>query len=297
MTSDDGHHLYERRRLRRRIGFWRLIAIAAVVISVALYFWDSTPSGNFVARYSVIGAILDDPERDAFLRSIGEDDSIEALVLRINSPGGSVTGSEALFEAVRSVAEEKPVVAVLGEVAASGGYIAALAADHIVARGGTITGSIGVIAEYPNVAELLDTVGIAFNRVASSPLKAEPSPLREPSQAALEAQEAIIDDAYTWFLDLVMTRRNLSAERARDLGDGRIYSGRQAIAEGLIDGIGAEPAARAWLDEARGISPELELRDVEPEEPFSVFAMIDGVNLRTVLGQLFQGPRLMAIMR
>jgi protease-4 len=297
MTSDDGHHLYERRRLRRRIGFWRLIAIAAVVLSTALFFWDSTPGGSYVARYSIVGAILDDPERDDFLRSLAEDDEVEALVLRINSPGGSVTGSEALFEAVRSVADRKPVVAVLGEVAASGGYIAALAADHIIARGGTITGSIGVIAEYPNIEELLSTVGIAFNRVASSPLKAEPSPLRAPSEAALEAQEAVIDDAYQWFLDLVATRRDLTAERARDLGDGRIYSGRQAVAEGLIDDIGAEPAALTWLQEVRGLSPDLALRDVEPEEPFSVLGMVDGVNMQVLLSRLFQGPRLMAVMR
>jgi protease-4 len=154
-----------------------------------------------------------------------------------------------------------------------------------------------VIAEFPNVEELLDTVGIAFSRVASSPLKAEPSPLREPSEAALEAQEAVVDDAYRWFLGLVADRRRFSEERARDLGDGRIYSGRQAVAAGLIDEIGAEPAALAWLEEAHGLARDMDLRDVEPQEPFSLFDSIGGVRIEALIGRLLQGPRLMAIMR
>lgn len=296
MSMDDGHHLYERRRLRRRVGFWRLVAILAVVGAASVLLWQSVPRGTHVARHAVEGMILDDPDRDALLRAIADDPDAVALILRIDSPGGSVTGSEALYEAVRAVAARKPVVAVMGEVAASGGYIAALAADHVVARGNTITGSIGVIAEFPNVEELLDTLGIAFSRVASAPLKAEPSPLREPSAAALVAQQALVDDAYGWFVDLVAERRGLSPERARSLGDGRVYSGRQALAVDLIDAIGAEPEALAWLAGEHGIDPDLPVRDVElRDETLGWLGLLDGARLHTLLGRLTGGLRLMAV--
>lgn len=297
MTGDDGHHLYERRRLRRRIGFWRLVAIAAVAISATALFWNTTPRGNFIARHEISGAIFDDPRRDAFLRELAQDNRARALILRINSPGGSVTGSEALFEALRTVAERKPVVAVLGEVAASGGYIAALAADFVVARGSTITGSIGVIAEFPNIEGLLDTIGIDFARVASGPLKAEPSPLRRPSEEVLEAQEAVVADAFDWFIDLVARRRDLEPEQALAVGDGRIFSGRQALAAGLIDALGGEPEARAWLTETHGLSETLPVRTVAPRRRTGLTGLIDTLSLDALVGRLIGPPRLMAIMR
>jgi protease-4 len=297
MTQDDGHHLYERRRLRRRIGFWRLIALLAVVGAAATYAWNAVPSGAHVARFAVVGPIFEDPRRDAFLRELAEDEDTRALVLRVDSPGGSVAGSESLFEAVRTVAERKPVVAVMGEVAASGGYIAALAADHIIARGGTITGSIGVIAQFPNVEELLDTIGVGFARVASGELKAEPSPLSAPSDRVLEVQEEVVDDAYRWFIDLVASRRGLDTARAETLGDGRIYTGRQAASEGLIDGIGGEPEARDWLAETRDIPRALEMRDVAPPEPFEIPGLLGTARLEALVERLLSGPRLMAILR
>lgn len=296
MTTDDGHHLYERRRLRRRVGFWRLMALLAVLIAVGGYLWQAVPRGAYIARHSVIGAIFDDPERDALLRRIAEDRRAEALILRIDSPGGTVAGSEALFEAVRTVAGNKPVVAVMGEVAASGGYIAALAADRIVARGNTITGSIGVIAEFANFEDLLDMVGVDFSRVASAPLKAEPSPLRAPSEAALAAQADLISDSYQWFLGLVAERRALDEDEARRVGDGRLFSGRQAVAAGLIDAIGSETEALAWLREEHGISARLPVRDVRVRTmQRGLVDLLLGDGTRARLDRWLHGPRLMAI--
>jgi protease-4 len=295
VATDD---LIERRRLRRRVTLWRLVAIAALVAAAAAFAWRAAPFGDHVARHTVAGVIFEDPARDDLIRAIAEDDSARALVLRIDSPGGSVAGSESLYAAIRAVAERKPVVAVMGEVAASGGYIAALAADRIVARGGTVTGSIGVVAEFPNIQGLLDDLGVGVDRVASAPLKAEPSPLREPSEAALAAQAAVVDDAYAWFLDLVAERRDMTPERAREVGDGRVFSGRQALAVGLVDQIGGETEALDWLTLAHGLPAGLRVRDREVGlEPETLLDLVGGAALGEALAGWGAGPRPMAIMR
>jgi protease-4 len=297
MSMDDGHHLYERRRLRRRIGFWRLVALLAVVGAAAAFAWQAAPDPTRIARVDITGTIFDDAERDAMLARAARDERIAAVIVRIDSPGGTVAGSEALYAALREVAERKPLVAVIGEVAASGGYIAALAADRIVARGNSITGSIGVIAEFPNIERLLDTLGIGFSRVASAPLKAEPSPFRAPSPDVLAAQQAVIADAYDWFVGLVAERRRLTDARARELGDGRIYSGRQALAASLIDEIGGEDAALAWLRQARGIDPDIPVRDLRPaDDTLERFGLPDLARLEATLTRLLSGPRPMAMM-
>jgi protease-4 len=294
----DARGILERRRLRRRVAFWRLLALALAVVAVGVAVGPDFARGPYVARHDVAGVIMGDAAREDMLRAIAEDDDVLALVLRIDSPGGTVAGSESLYLALREVAEAKPVVAVMGEVAASGGYIAALAADRILARGATITGSIGVVAEYPDVSELLDTLGVAFSRVASAPLKAEPSPLRTPSDEALEAQAAIVEDAYDWFLGLVAERRGLDGDALRSVGDGRVFSGRQAVENGLVDALGGEAEALDWLVEARGVDADAPVRDVAPEA--EGLGLIDRVLGRDALAALkgwARSPRLMAVLR
>ena len=294
----EARHILERRRLRRRLGFWRLAAVVALLAAVGAVSWRLAPTGDHVARVSVFGTIVDDPDRDAMIRDLARDASVQAVILRIDSPGGTVAGSEALYEALRELATFKPVAAVMGEVAASGGYAIALAADRIVARGSTLTGSIGVVAEYPNIERLLETVGVGISRVASAPLKAEPSPFRAPDEAVLAAQRALIADAYAWFLGLVTERRGLDETAARQAGDGRVFSGRQALALGLVDALGGEPEARAWLAEARGVPVSLPVRDVEPERDAPWFAaLLDVAAGRGALMDWAQGPRLLAVMR
>lgn len=286
--SDTAEDIVARRRLRRRVAFWRVVAVVALAVAAGAIWFEAAPTGPHVARVSITGVILDDPERDEALAEIAADPDVAALVLRIDSPGGSVAGSEALFEALRDVAAAKPVVAVMGEVAASGGYIAALAADHVVARGGTITGSIGVVAEYPNVEELLGMIGVGVSRVASAPLKAEPSPFRAPSPEALAAQESLIADSYAWFVGLVADRRGLAPDEARRLGDGRVYTGRQAVAEGLIDALGGEAEARDWLA-AQGVDPDLDIRDRWPEPaPQDIADLAFGASAATLAAR-FEG--------
>lgn len=258
--------IIERRQMRRRLALWRILAILAFVLAIIVGIASSglverTPTrGDHVAIVDVNGLITSDTDRAAELKKIAEEDAAKALVVRINSPGGTVTGSEALFENLRKVAEKKPVVAQMGDAAASGGYIAAIAADWIVARGNTITGSIGVVAEAPNIARLLEESGVDIIRIKSAPLKAEPGFLTEPAEGAIEAQEALIEDSFDWFKSLVAERREMSASDVDGVSDGRIFTGRLALEANLIDAVGGEEAVDAWLEEQHEIDPDLERR-------------------------------------
>ncbi|GAK46326.1 signal peptide peptidase SppA, 36K type [Tepidicaulis marinus] len=272
--SLDTDLIIDRRRLKRRLSFWRFAAIILLAAGLFAFFAQNAgfgPSHQHIARVWVSGVIVDDTRVQDMLDEIKKDENVSALILRIDSPGGTTTGSEALYEKIRDVAEVKPVVAVLGTVAASGGYIAAISADHIVARGNTITGSVGVLFQWAQMKELLGHIGIEMKEVKSSPLKAEPNPFSEPSREAIRATQAMIDASYDWFLGLVQERRGFDKARARELGDGRVYTGWQAKENGLIDAIGGEEEALAWLSAERQINSELPVEDWEVrEEPYEL---------------------------
>ncbi|HAC58093.1 signal peptide peptidase SppA [Parvibaculum sp.] len=267
--SLDADTLADRRRLKRRLFLWRAGAIVAVLAALIVLVAEdgSLLPGAQIARVSVTGIIVDDRAQQEMLEKIAKDDHVKAVILSIDSPGGTTTGAEALFASVRQVAEEKPVVAVLGTVAASGGYIAAISADHIVARGNTITGSIGVLFQWTQIEELLDSIGVEMKEVKSAPLKAEPNPFHKTSPEAIRATQAMLDTSYAWFLRLVSERRGMDETRTRELGDGRVYTGWQAIENGLIDQVGGEEEALAWLESEHGIQRDLPVKDWEPVYP------------------------------
>ena len=263
----------ERRRKWRRSAFWRGFLVAAVLGLVLLAVSCSgeiSRRSDQIARFEISGIILDDSDRDELLTKIADSEAVKAVVLRINSPGGSTAGSEALFASLRAVAAKKPVVAVLGEVAASGGYIAAIGADHIVARGNTTTGSIGVILEYPNFTDLMARLGIGYETVRSSELKAEPSPFRPTNPAARALDQAMIDESYAWFRELVGERRGLEGARLDAVATGAVFTGRVALADGLVDELGGEPEAIAWLESRDAALTDLPVTDweVERSKPF-----------------------------
>jgi protease IV len=288
--------------MRRFFTFWRVVAVLALALAAYAVFSSGAaePPGPYVARHEILGVIQDDPDRDRMFAELAGDGEAKALILRINSPGGTTAGSEALFESLRMVAERKPVVAVMGEAAASGGYIAALAADRIVARGNTITGSIGVIAQFPRVDGLLDKFGVTMREVKSSPLKAAPSPFGPPDPRALEVEREMVEDSYQWFRRLVGARRNLSGNRLDAVADGRVFTGRQALEAGLIDEIGGERTALEWLG-SKGIDSALPVADVEVEreEPsaFDILERLFGDGSRAAIDWLSGGPRLLSIHR
>jgi protease IV len=292
----------ERRRKWRRSAFWRGFLVAAV-IAIALGVWLSSDAAavatSHIARFEVSGLITDDPERDEMLGEIADTDTARALVLRVDSPGGTTAGSEALYAAIRNVAAKKPVVAVMGELAASGGYIAALGADYIVARGNTLTGSIGVILEYPDLTGVMERLGIGLETVRSSELKAEPSPFRPTNPAARARDEAMVADSFAWFRGLVGERRGLTGNALDAAANGAVFTGRAALGSGLIDAIGGEPEAIAWLESRDAGLADLPVRDWEVERDETLAGRFLGKMATTggILGEisLRTGPKLYSI--
>jgi len=245
--------IVDRRRMRRKLSFWRVIAALVAIVGIAGLAVLATPGGRSaitgsgeIARIKIDGLIRSDQARVEALERL-EKSSAAAVIVHINSPGGTTAGSEQLYDALTRLRAKKPVVAVVEGLAASGGYIAALAADRIIAQQSSLVGSIGVLFQIPNVYELLKTVGVKIEEVKSSPLKAAPNGYEPTSPEARAALDALVKDSYAWFRDLVKTRRAMDEETLQTVADGRVFTGRQAVGLKLIDQLGDEKAAVAWL--------------------------------------------------
>ncbi len=293
----------ERRRKWRRSAFWRGVFVTLgvfVLLGVLGAFFGGGPRfGDHIAHVKLQGVIYDDPILDKALKDVEENDNAKALIVSISSPGGTTVGSEAVYERLRKIAEKKPVVSVLGEVAASGGYIAAIGTDHIIARGNTITGSIGVIMEYPDMTDLLDKIGISMQTIRSSDIKGGPSPFRKSTPEARAAEQALIEESYVWFRSLVEERRGLSGQQLDTVADGRVFTGRLALDLGLIDAIGGFDDATAYLDSLDSVESELpvDIYALEYEDsglfgPVGKFLLKNG-SLERISGET--GPRLYSI--
>lgn len=255
--------LLDRRRLKRRLLLWRLAAVVAVLALIAVAVQRTLmPGVDHVARLSIDGFIAEDPERERAIDALLEDDYAKAVIVRINSPGGTTTGSEEIFKSLRRIGERKPVVAVIGTMGTSGGYIVAIAADRIFARETSLTGSIGVLFQTAEFTELLDKIGVATESLKSSPLKGQPTPLEPMSEEVRTAMKALLEDSFVWFRGLVRERRGLEDVRLDRAADGRVFTGRQAIELGLIDEFGGEREARRWLAAEHEIGDDLPAKDV-----------------------------------
>lgn len=257
--------LLDRRRLKRRLFFWRGAAVLAVVLAVviALNGREGLPVGrDHVARLTVTGLIGEDRKLTEAVTKLADSDRVKALVLVIDSPGGSVAGGESLHAAIARVAAKKPVVAVMGGLAASAGYMIAAPAQRIFAREATLTGSIGVLLETGEVSGLLDKLGVTAEAIVSGPLKDQPNLAHPLSPQGREVLRGLVMDMYDQFVLMVAAGRHMDPDRVRALGDGRAYTGRQALKLGLIDAIGGEKEARAWLAETKGVSDTLPVDDL-----------------------------------
>ncbi|BBK29432.1 signal peptide peptidase A [Stella humosa] len=271
MPGSSPDALIDRRRLKRRLGIWRVVAVLAV-LAAALLAVDSEGDlfgRPYVARVWVTGFISDDSARDEAIRKLAEDDEVRAVVVRIDSPGGAVGGGEGLYRALSALAEKKPTVAVIDSLGTSAAYMAALAGERIFVRDSSVTGSIGVIMQSADITGLLERIGVKPETIKSAPLKGTPSPLEPLTPAAREAAAAVVRDLYDQFVDLVALRRKFDRPRAVELADGRIYTGRQARELGLVDESGGEPAARAWLEASKDVPGKLRAIDVRPGESTS----------------------------
>ncbi len=256
----------DRRRLRRRLSLWRGIAVIAGLLAMGLLLFSSADKAGLLERRQIARVTLDrmiteDHDLLRLLQKIGESKHVAAVILVVNSPGGTTAGGEALFEALRTLAKTKPVVAQFGTIATSAAYIAGLATDHIVARGNTITGSVGVIFQWPEFAQLLERLGIKIHEIKSGPLKANPSPFQPLDEPGRASSEEMVAESQRWFLDLVRTRRGIDTKSVAGLEQGRVFSGRDALNHKLIDQIGGEGEAVKYLEEQRSIAKGLKIID------------------------------------
>ena len=265
----DADTIVDRRRMRRKLTFWRVFATLVVICAVVAVgaalrvpgtdVLTGRPGGS-IARVTITGLIRGDQERVEALDRLGKSRA-RAVIVHINSPGGTTSGSEQLHDSLMRLKEQKPLVVVVDGLAASGGYIAAVAADHIVALETSLVGSIGVLFQYPNVADLLKTLGVKIEEIKSSPLKAAPNGFEPTSPEARAAIESVVSDSYAWFKGMVKARRQLDDEMLQRVADGRVFTGRQGIPLKLVDELGDERTAIAWLAKEKNIDPKTPVRD------------------------------------
>jgi protease IV len=256
----------DRRHLRRRLSIWRIAAIVSLTVTVGAFLLSGERGlqlveGRQIARVSIEGMITESRDQLRLLERVAEANHVQAVILFLNSPGGTTTGGEALFEALRKLSEKKPVVAQFGTIAASAAYLAGLGADHIVAHGNTITGSVGVIMQWPEVTQLLDKIGVKMNELKSGPLKANPSPFRPLDEPGRELTQHMIAESHRWFIGLVSSRRSIATSEVPGLEQGRVFSGREALTHRLVDQIGGEAEAVKWLEEKRNVRKGLKVVD------------------------------------
>jgi len=288
MTDPSPHEYLAADRYRRSRGVWRILALLAAVIAVLAlagrFVLPGDLSGNRIARIVVSGTIMTDAERSRIIDALVEDEAVEAVIVAINSPGGTTAGGEELYEDLRRLSAAKPVVATIDELGASAAYMTAIATDRIFARRLSIVGSIGVLYQHVNAGKLLETIGVDLDKVASGPLKAEPD-YDEPLEGAPRASIAeLVEDSFAWFVDIVAERRGLSRPQVLALADGRIVTGRVGVETRLIDAIGGETEARQWLESEHDIAADTPVVTAWPLETggFNWLDFLIGSSMRSL---------------
>ncbi|MBY0354524.1 MAG: signal peptide peptidase SppA [Rickettsiales bacterium] len=261
--------LIERSRMKRQISFWRLAAIGAIVFFLVLMI--ETPDvasvgTSYIARVDIEGVITDDLAEQKLLDDLGNNDNVKAVILYMNTPGGTAVGGEELFKRIIKLKEKKPVIALMRSLCTSAGVMSAVAADRIYASNGTITGSIGVILQTADVTELASKVGVLPVIVKSGPLKGSPSPFEKLDPAGRAVVQSLIDDFHKVFVQLVADARHLPYATVAALADGRVLSAHQALDAKLIDAIGGEDEARQWLMENKKLDLSLKVIKMEPKK-------------------------------
>jgi protease-4 len=290
-SPPEPHEIAAANALRRSRRRWRIAAFAALTVMVValagrLVTLNNDEGEDHIARIAVNGIIAHDPQRLSILSRLAEDEHVKGVLIAINSPGGTSAGGEELYSALLALGEEKPVVATINELGASAAYMTAIAAERIYARRMSIVGSIGVYIQHIDASGLLDTIGIQFDTVASGPLKGEPEYDEPMSPEVRESYQELIDDSYAYFVDVVVERRGLSRPAALELADGRIVSGGMSLEAGLIDEIGGETEAVAWLESEHGVAEDLPVITRHPLPPSTLERVLGvlGGQFRAALG-------------
>jgi protease-4 len=309
--SLDSDVIVDRRRIRRKLTFWRVASVIIAIGAIAVIGTLASPGGRgtftssgSIARIKIDGLIRSDQERVEALERLAKSQAA-AVIVHINSPGGTTAGSEQLFDSLMRLKAKKPLVVVVEGLAASGGYITAIAADHIVAQQTSLVGSIGVLFQIPNVTDLLKTVGVKVEEVKSSPLKAAPNGFEPTSPEARDALDSLVKDSYAWFKGLVKDRRGMDDALLAKVADGRVFTGRQAVELKLIDQLGDEKTAIAWLEAEKGVKKDLPVRDYKLAPRFgdltflhtAASVALEALGLGTIARQIEQAGLAQAVDR
>jgi len=294
---DPAHAIPAASQLRRSRFRWRIVAFVALVIAIlagtARFAGENglVPTAS-IARVKIEGNIATSAERQAMFKALAENKDVRAVLIEINSPGGTTAGGEELYEAISALRAEKPVAAYINELGASAAYMTAIAADRIFVRRLSITGSIGVLFQTANAQKLMQTIGVDLEKVQSGPLKAEPD-IDEPMSDEVRASiQALVDDSFSWFVDIVAERRGLTRAEVLPLADGRIMTGNQAIASRLADAVGGEAEAIAWLEADKAIPADLPVVTWYPaaQPGWMDWGKWAGGQARALLGLPGEGP-------
>ncbi len=270
-----------------------MIILAVALVAGVMAFFES-PSGSFsfgqvkIGRVNVVGPIMESEAVVSWIRTLREDESIKGVLLRVNSPGGAIAPSQEIYEAVSKLAEVKPVVASYGTVAASGGYYISCPATKIVANPGTITGSIGVKAEFMTFGAALEKLGIRPEVLATGRYKTTGTPLKDLTSEQRAQLQDLLSDMQDQFVTDVAKGRGMDEAEVRAVADGRGITGRQALVYGLVDRLGGQEDAVALLKKLCGISGKVTLLE-GPEEEESLLRRLIGVGSSDLKG-LLQAP-------
>lgn len=297
----DADMTLERQSLRRRLLLWRIGAVVAfacglLAISGRAVWHGHMPAREHIVRLHIDGVVGADTAKTlALISKARTDPAVKGMLLDINTPGGAVTGGETLHDAVAEFARQKPVAVSMGSLAASAGYMIAVPAQRLFAHHSTLTGSIGVIMQSPDVSGLLDRVGVRVDQLVSGPMKGQPSVVQPLSPQGRQMLQGVVSDLYDMFVTMVAQGRHMPRERVLELADGRPYTGTQALSLGLVDQIGGEQEAKEWLIRTLHLSDNVDVEDMKPRSSFRLDWMRH--LLGSVLGIVTESDRLDGLLR
>ena len=258
--------LLDRARLKKQVFVWRnigLVLVTALLVMVLYRSKEFDKASAYIARIDIKGIIGYDAHALQRLKAVESDSSIKAVILGINSPGGTVVGGESFYTQIKELAKHKPVICVMYDLATSAAYMVAMASNHLIAHNGTLTGSIGVIMQVAEMTELAKKIGVSFVNFKSGDLKAVPSPVEKIDKKTRQLIDSNIKEIFDYFVGLVKNNRTeVSAENLSLISDGRIFTGKQALRYKMVDQIGNENDAVLWLEKNKNIKG-LKIRDYE----------------------------------
>ena len=252
--------------------------IALIILFIGITFFDSifNKQDNYIAKVSIENIIYTDDDFLILLDDLKNDKNVKAVLVDLNSPGGTIVGSQTIYNKLKSLGENVPIAVSMKEVAASGGYLISLAADRIFCYKGTITGSVGVILQTVNLNNLLEKIGLEPLIVKSGSMKSVPNPFEKVDEEKKKKIISLVDNMAKQFLNLVIQSRNLSKKEIDLISDGSVFTGAQAKEINLVDEIGDEQDAITWLKKKADLDEKTKVLEIKKPESF-----LNDINLNT----------------